>query len=92
MCRRRNRTTIIVRVRFDENIVRWVQERQHYGFRGDQPASEGDAVVMTYEVNALSEIVPWLLQWGAAAIPLEPPELRELIRQEAERLLQRLGP
>lgn len=81
---------VTARVRFDGNMVRWVAERQHYGFRGQQPAPDGDDVVMTYEFSSLGDFVPWLLQWGSSAVALEPPELRALVRQEAQRIMHRL--
>jgi predicted DNA-binding transcriptional regulator YafY len=84
-------TWITARVRFDGNVVRWVHERQHYGFREERAVPGGDDVVMTYEVSGVVELVPWLLQWGAAAVPLEPAELRDAIRREAGRILQRLA-
>jgi predicted DNA-binding transcriptional regulator YafY len=72
-------------------VVRWVHERQHYGFREERAVPGGDDVVMTYDVSGVVELVPWLLQWGAAAVPLEPAELRDAIRREASRILQRLA-
>lgn len=70
-------------VRFGGAKVRWVRERQHYGYRREEAVPGSDDVVMIYHVEQLSEFVPWLLGWGAAAVPLEPPELREAIHREA---------
>jgi predicted DNA-binding transcriptional regulator YafY len=43
---------------------------------------------MTYRVDALQELLPWLLSWGAAAEALEPPALRAAQRDEVARLLE----
>ena len=42
---------------------------------------------MTYRVDALQELLPWLLSWGAAAEALDPPALRDVQREQATRLL-----
>ncbi|MGH2593538.1 MAG: helix-turn-helix transcriptional regulator [Anaerolineae bacterium] len=75
---------IIVRVRFAEGVVRWVRERQHYAFQQEELTPDG--TVMTYRLNTLSEMTPWLLGWGASAEVLSPPELRREIRQIALKL------
>ena len=79
------------RIRVASHMVRWIRERQHYSFVREEPAADGDDVIMTYQVGTLSEIVPWLLGWGSAAVPLEPPELCEAIRHEAQALIERLA-
>jgi predicted DNA-binding transcriptional regulator YafY len=79
-----------VRVRFDIRIARWVRERQHYAFQNEKPATGEGGPVMVYRVHTLSELVPWLLGWGASAEVLEPSELREQLRAEALKLAQLL--
>lgn len=81
---------LTLRVRFDTSVVRWVRERQHYGFTREEMLLDGAGVIMEYRVQRLAEIVSWLLGWGASAEPLDPPELREQIRQKAQNLLERL--
>jgi predicted DNA-binding transcriptional regulator YafY len=81
---------IVVRVRFDPGIARWVRERQHYTFVAEEPMAGEDGLVMVYRVHTLSELVPWLLGWGASAEALDPPELREQLRAEALKLAQLL--
>ncbi len=76
---------IDVRIRFAREVVRWVRERQHYGFTVEE-SEPTDGVIMHYRLEALSEIKPWLLSWGAAAEPLAPPELRAEIQQEIAKL------
>jgi predicted DNA-binding transcriptional regulator YafY len=83
--------SILVRVRFDSHIVPWVRERQHYAFQTEEPSGDVPGTIMVYQVQTLAEIVPWLLSWGAAAEPLEPPELRVHIRQEALKLVNLLS-
>jgi predicted DNA-binding transcriptional regulator YafY len=81
---------ITVRVRFDPGAARWVRERQHYAFQAEEsPAGEGGPV-MVYRVHTLSDLIPWLLGWGASAEALDPPELRAQLRAEALKLAQLL--
>lgn len=71
-----------VRVRFDPSVLRWVRERQHFGYVAD----EADGV-LRYAVSDLAELLPWLLSWGARAEVLEPEALRERVREEAAKLV-----
>lgn len=80
---------IEVRIRFAPEVVRWVRERQHYAFQAEEPAPDGGAV-MVYRLGTLQEIKPWLLSWGAAAEPLAPAHLRDEIRQELLKLVEKL--
>ena len=86
------RPTQTVRIRFAPQVVRWVRERQHYGYRGDEVSDETEddqGVIMRFEVEDFGEIKAWLLSWGADAEPLEPPALRELIRDEVAKMTRR---
>jgi predicted DNA-binding transcriptional regulator YafY len=69
-----------VRIRFAPHILRWVRERQHFGFR----AGNQDDAVLLYEVSDPLEMLGWLLSWGAQAEVLEPASLRARIREEIE--------
>jgi predicted DNA-binding transcriptional regulator YafY len=79
---------VVARIRFAPQAVRWVRERQHYGFQQEETPPDGIGVIMTYRVDALQELLPWLLGWGAAAEALDPPALRDAQRDEAARLLE----
>ena len=50
------------------------------------PADSG--VIMSYRVDTVQELLPWLLSWGAAAEALDPPSLRTAQRDEVARLLE----
>ena len=78
---------IVARVRFAPHAVRWVGERQHYSFQHEERTPDGTVVIMTYRVDALQELLPWLLSWGAAAEALEPPSFRAAQRNEVAHLL-----
>lgn len=79
----------IIRVRFQSANLRWVNERQHYGFVDSVVESE-ETVMVTYQVDTYLEIRAWLLAWGSAAEVIEPPDLREEILQEAKLMVKTL--
>lgn len=81
---------VTVQIRFTAEVRRWVHERQHYAFQTEEVLPDNQGVLMTYCLSSLSEIIPWLLSWGAAAEVLAPSELREKIRQEAATLANML--
>ncbi len=78
---------IVARIYVASPAIRWVRERQHYGFQHEDSTPDGTGVIMTYHVDALQELMPWLLSWGASAEALDPPTLRDAQRAEATRLL-----
>jgi predicted DNA-binding transcriptional regulator YafY len=80
--------SIVARVRFAPHAVRWVRERQHYSFQQEEATQDGIGVIMTYRVDSLQELMPWLLSWGASAEALDPPSFRAAQRDEVARLLE----
>lgn len=81
---------VTVQIRFSEAVARWVRERQHYAFQMEEVLPNQQGVIMTYHMGSTSEIVPWVLSWGAAAEVLIPQDLREQLRQEAVKLVNML--
>lgn len=79
---------IVARVRFAPHVVRWVRERQHYSFQYEETGLADAGMIMTYCVDSLQELLPWLLSWGAAAEALDPPALRATQHDEVARLLE----
>ncbi|HSL42241.1 MAG TPA: YafY family protein [Anaerolineales bacterium] len=77
--------TVEVKIRFKPDSVRWVRERQHYGYQSEAPSGQ-EGVTMTYRVHNTSELTPWILSWGAAAEVLSPKELRKSLRETVQKL------
>lgn len=76
---------IVIKIRFAPSAIRWVRERQHYGYQGDEQETP-QGIVMIYQVNQESEIIPWILGWGTSAEVLSPKELRKNLRETALKL------
>lgn len=47
----------------------------------------GAGYEVTLKVRGAADLLPWVLSWGAQASVLEPPELAELVRREAQTML-----
>lgn len=77
-------------VRVAPSAVRWVRERQHYAFTGEDAPDETGTVVMHFKVKEAREIKAWLLSWGADVQVLAPESLRAEIRRHAETLISLL--
>ncbi len=79
--------TLEVRLLVQPAIADQVLEAK--SFYIEEMADHPDGVLVTLRVRQLEEISDWVLGLGANALVLEPPSLREKIREEAEKLLKR---
>ncbi|MEQ8674893.1 MAG: YafY family protein [Aggregatilineales bacterium] len=77
---------VTIHLRVKATAVRWVRERQHYGFVRDETLENGD-VEMIYTIEDLFEIKAWLLGWGAQVEVVSPTKAREAIRAEVQKML-----
>ncbi|MFN8488449.1 MAG: YafY family protein [Caldilineaceae bacterium] len=77
-----------VMVRFSADIVRWVRERQYFGFREELAEAEDGSVVMRYQVTDLIQLARWLLSWGDDMEVLEPADLRATVAETAARMVK----
>lgn len=76
---------LVIRVLFDANVARWVREARSFYTEAEEQLPEG--LLLTLRVRHPDEIVPWLLSWGSKAHVLEPESVRELLAEEARRML-----
>ena len=80
---------LTIRLRVLPDTVRWVRERQHYGYVLDESA-DATGTVMVYRVEQLLEIKAWILSWGAGVEILAPQAIREQIRAELQTVVDML--
>ncbi len=78
---------LVVRVRFEAVIARFVREVRPYYWVSDHADDRG--LVMTFRVRGLDDLVGWLLSWGDQAEVLEPVELRERLAAAARSIAER---
>lgn len=76
---------VVVRVLFDASVARWIREDQLFYIESTQETDNG--LLVTLRVRLESDVLQWLLGWGARARVLEPESLAQRLRAEAEALL-----
>jgi predicted DNA-binding transcriptional regulator YafY len=81
---------IVVRVLFDLEVVRWVQEARSFFTAAEEPTPDG--LLVTLRVRQESEVLQWLLGWGAHVRVLEPESLRAQIAETAQAVLRNHAP
>lgn len=74
-----------VRLLFDNQIARWVEEDMPYNTDRIEHTAEG--LMMTIKVRRVEDILQWVLGWGSRVRVLEPEHLRQRIFKEAEAIL-----
>jgi len=70
-----------VAVRFDSQQAPYIRERS---WHSSQQIEElpGGALIVRFQTSGLGEIARWVLQYGARAEVLAPPELRETVASQ----------
>lgn len=81
----RSERDVVVRVLFDATIARWVREDRLFYIESKQETNNG--LLVTLRVRHESDVLQWLLGWGAGVRVLEPASLAHRLRAEAEALL-----
>ncbi len=77
---------IVVRVLFDVSVARWVREESYFFISKLEDTRTG--LLATLHVRNEREVVQWLLGWGSHVRVLETDALRELLKSEAEKMLE----
>jgi predicted DNA-binding transcriptional regulator YafY len=73
-----------VRVKFKPSVARRVRSRYFFGV-AEETAADG-SVVITFLVPASKVLVNWLFSFGTEIEVLHPPELRQLLIEEAQKI------
>ena len=80
--------SIEARVRFDRKVTDRVRREWSTGIECEE--ADGDGVIFTLKTGSLDWLVGWLLSFQTLAKVLEPPELREKLRNSALRIAESL--
>jgi proteasome accessory factor B len=73
-------------VRFAAAVADYMREKRWHASQELRELPDGE-VELRFRLSSLTEIQRWILNWGANARAIRPPELVAAIRHEAERLL-----
>lgn len=79
---------LLVRVLLHAAAAERVKEQGYFFIDTMEEHPEGTLV--TLRVRQPEDVLGWILGWGSAAVVLEPESLTELVRLEAEKILQQL--
>jgi predicted DNA-binding transcriptional regulator YafY len=75
-----------IRLRFDAFAAHLVRERTWHMSQSIQELGGGE-LELSIRVNAIEEILPWVLSWGSHCVILEPTILRLRVREEIVQML-----
>jgi len=75
-----------VRIWFAPEAADYVKEKVWHDSQQIRDQDDG-SVVFSADVAVTRELVRWIMRWGAAAVVLEPEELRDEIQVEAAEML-----
>lgn len=77
---------VVVRALFAPEATRWVREARSFYMVAEEETPEG--LLLTFRAWRESDLLGWLLSWGAQVRVLEPESLRRKIAEEAEKIAQ----
>jgi len=72
-------------IRFDEEQARYIRERRWHESQTIEELSDG-GLVLRFKTGGLGAVRRWVMQYGSHAQVLSPLELREQVREEAQRM------
>ena len=88
-----NRESMLVRLKFDASVRRWLENRRFPGVKHRQTDEEGN-YILTIEIGVNGkgepqELMPFIRGWGAKVEVLEPQGLRLRWLEDAREVVQR---
>jgi predicted DNA-binding transcriptional regulator YafY len=88
-----NRESMLVRLRFDASVRRWLENRRFPGVIHHQTDENGH-YILTIQIGVNNkgepqELMPFIRGWGAKVEVLEPQELRQRWLKDAQEVIQR---
>lgn len=78
---------VLVRMHAHPGIAEKVKESNNFFMEAFEHQEDG--LYVTFRVRQPEELLHWVLGWGGDVVVLEPESLRNRVRKEAEKMLQR---
>ena len=75
-----------IRVRFTKTVAPFIKEKNWHPTQQIKNLKDG-SVELSLQLSHLSDIQRWILGWGSQATVLEPKELAESVRAEAQAIV-----
>jgi predicted DNA-binding transcriptional regulator YafY len=76
-----------VAIRFAETVADYIREKKWHDSQELIELKDG-GVELRLKLSSLQEIERWVLGWGGNAVVLAPPELAEMVRSSAEKIIK----
>ncbi|MCB9504380.1 MAG: WYL domain-containing protein, partial [Deferribacteres bacterium] len=84
------KNAVEVKVKFLMHIKNFIRNREFFGFVEEK--IEGDVSTMTFLVDSLRWMAHWLLSYGGDAEVISPDSLKEMMIEEAQKILELYTP
>jgi predicted DNA-binding transcriptional regulator YafY len=76
---------VFIKLRFSEDISEWISQRQWHKTQKMNFEDNG-CLILSMKIDGITEILSWILGWGAKVEVLEPTELRQKVQGIAEKI------
>jgi len=76
-------------IRFNERVADFILEKRWHPSQKIKTLRDG-GLELSMKLSSLIEVQRWVLGWGGAAVPVQPAELVQSVRESAERTLESL--
>lgn len=57
-----------------------------------RPSAQADSIKVSFFASAFEDVVPWIMRWGVYCEVVSPPELREIVANQAKLMLSLYDP
>ena len=74
-----------IELTFDKSVNTYILERTWHKNQKCKQNADG-SVYLTFESNQLQETLYWVLHFGAAVTVMNPPELKEMYKDEIKKM------
>ena len=74
-------------IRFDEMVADYIREKRWHDSQELIELKNG-GVELRLKLSSLPEIERWVLGWGGNAVVVKPPELADMVKKSAQKILQ----
>lgn len=74
-------------IRFNEMVADYIREKRWHDSQRIEELEDG-GLELHLKLSSLHEIERWVLNWGGNAVVIQPPELAEMVRKSAKKILE----
>lgn len=79
-----------IAIRFNEMVADYIREKRWHDSQKLIELKNG-GVELQLKLSSLEEVGRWVLGWGGNAVVIKPPQLAEMVKRSAEKILKSQG-